>query len=173
MTNITKTPPTAATGTNMWVNLVLLIASLFGGMSGTDAGIIGAAIAAVIGAVFAIRNWIVTAKFKLDKSWIADPNNWAYLAAVVTGLIPAAAPLIPGLKSLAEALVSGNWPAIITGAVSLISLVWYTFFKNKAPRGAATLLILIASCTMYSAQANNSYYIHDDEGFTPWTEVLE
>lgn len=120
----------ALVGTNAYVNLLLLLASLFGGMSTDTATIIVAAFSGLIGAFFAFRNWVVTAKFSLNKSWIGDPNNWAYLAAAVTGIVPAAAVLIEPLQALANALVAGNWGAIITGGISFISLIYYTFFKK-------------------------------------------
>lgn len=131
MSTINTGTPSAATGTNVYVNLLLLIGSIFGGMSDSTATLIVAAGSGVIGAFFAIRNWIVNAKFSLNKSWIGDPNNWAYLTAVIVGLVPAASGLIEPLKGLAQALVAGNWGAIITGAVTLISLIYYTFFAKK------------------------------------------
>ena len=120
------------TGTNIYGQLLLLIASLFGGMTQDTAGLIVAGGAGVVAAVLALRNWIVKAKFQLDKSWIADPNNIAYLTAVVVAISPKLAELIPGLKTLFDALSTGNWGAIITAAVSVISLIYYTFFKKKS-----------------------------------------
>lgn len=120
------------TGTNIYGQLLLLIASLFGGMTQDTAGLIVAGGAGVVAAVLALRNWIVKAKFNLDKSWIADPNNIAYLTAVVVAISPKLAELIPGLKTLFDALSTGNWGAIITAAVSVISLIYYTFFKKKS-----------------------------------------
>ena len=124
-------PKSAATGTNVYVNILLLIASIFGGMSTDTATLIVATGTGVIGAVFAVRNWIVNARRTNAKVWIADTNNWVYITAVVTGFIPAAVPLVEPLRGLAGALIEGNWGAIITGAVTLISLVYYTFFKKN------------------------------------------
>lgn len=127
----TTTPASPLTGTNFWVNLLLLIGSAFGGLSGDTAGMIVAAVSGLIGAVFAVRNWVVNAKFNLGKSWIADPNNWAYLTAVVVALIPQAAELLPALRSLADALISGNWSAILTAGFSLLTMIYYTFIKRR------------------------------------------
>ena len=101
-------------------------------MTQDTAGLIVAGGAGVVAAVLALRNWIVKAKFNLDKSWIADPNNIAYLTAVVVAISPKLAELIPGLKTLFDALSTGNWGAINTAAVSVISLIYYTFFKKKS-----------------------------------------
>lgn len=119
------------TGTNIYGQILLLLASLFGGMSEETSGIIVAGGAGVVAAFLAIRNWIVTAKFDLKKSWVADPNNIAYLTAVVVAISPKFAELIPGLKGLFDALSTGNWGAIISAAVSVVSLIYYTFFKKK------------------------------------------
>ena len=100
-------------------------------MSEETSGIIIAGGAGVVAAFLAIRNWIVTAKFDLNKSWVADPNNIAYLTAVVVAISPKAAEIIPGAVDLFNALSTGNWGAIISAAVSVVSLVYYTFFKKK------------------------------------------
>jgi len=119
------------TGTNIYGQIILLIASLFGGMSQDTAGLIVAAVAGVVGAVLAVRNWIVTAKFKLDKSWVKDPNNISYLTAVVVAISPKLGDLVPGLVDVFNALSSGNWGSIISAAVSVVSVVYYSFFKKK------------------------------------------
>ena len=118
------------TGTNIYYQLILLIASFFGGMSDETAGMIVAAVMAAIGAFAAVRSFIVNAKFTPGKTWIADPNNWSYLGAVLVGISPKFSELLPALKGLTEALFAGNWAQVITGALTLISLVFYTFFKK-------------------------------------------
>lgn len=131
MSATTQTSPW--TGTNIYGQILLLAASLFGGMSEETSGIIVAGGAGVVAAFLALRNWIVTAKFNLDKSWVKDPNNIAYLTAVVVAISPAAANLIPDAIGLFDALTTGNWGAIISAAVSLVSMAYYTFFKKPAP----------------------------------------
>lgn len=101
-------------------------------MSAETSTVIVSGAMAAVGAAFAFRNWVVTAKFSLKKSWVADPNNWAYVTAIVTGVIPIASELITPLRSLAEALVAGNWGNIITGAVTFLSIVYYKFLKPKS-----------------------------------------
>ncbi len=138
--------PSSATGTNMYVNILLLIASVFGGMSADTATMVAAAGTGVIGAIFALRNWFVTARLTTGKTWVGDPNNWAYVAAIVTGIIPAAAPLVEPLRGLAASLIAGNWPAIITGAVTLISLVYYTFFCFNPSSSGNTAQTVAVHC---------------------------
>jgi len=127
----TTSPVSPWTGTNIYGQILLLIASFFGGMSQDTAGLVVAAGAAVIAAVLAFRNWIVNAKFSLDKSWVADPNNIAYLTAVLVGISPKLGDLVPGAVDLFNAMSSGNWGSIISGLVSIGSLVYYSFFKKK------------------------------------------
>lgn len=118
-------------GTNIYGQIILLIASLFGGMSQDTAGLIVAAVVGVIAAFLAARNWVVNAHFSLDKSWIKDPNNISYLTAVLVAISPKLGDLLPGAIDLFNALSSGNWGSIISAAVSVVSLVWYSFFKKK------------------------------------------
>jgi hypothetical protein len=118
-------------GTNIYGQILLLIASLFGGMSQDTSGLIVAAVAAVIAAVLAARNWVVKAKFNLDKSWIQDPNNIAYMTAVLVGISPKLGELVPGAVDLFNAMSSGNWGNIISGLVSFGTMIYYSFFKNK------------------------------------------
>lgn len=128
---MSNTPSAPLTGTNVYAQALLLVASIFGGMSGDTAGTIVAAGAGVVAAFFAIRTWIVSAKFKTGKAWISDPNNWSYVTSIVVALLPSAADLIEPLRGLVNALVAGNWTNVITFGLSLLSIVYYTFFKKK------------------------------------------
>ena len=127
----TTSPVSPWTGTNIYGQILLLIASFFGGMSQDTAGLVVAAGAAVIAAVLAFRNWIVNAKFSLDKSWVADPNNISYLTAVLVGISPKLGELVPSAVDLFNAMSSGNWGNIISGLVAFGSLIYYRFFKKK------------------------------------------
>lgn len=129
-------------GTNFYAIAILLLASIFGGMSDELAGQIAGGISGIIGAAIGFRNWYKNAKLTTGKKWIADPNNWAYLTAAVVALIPQFADIIPALHDLATAIASGNWGSIITAGVSLLSLVYYLFIKGN-PKQAANLIILM------------------------------
>jgi len=131
MSKDTTVPASPWTGTNIYGQILLLIASLFGGMSPDQSGLIVAGGAGAVASALAIRNWIINAKFNLDKSWVKDPNNIAYLTAVVVAISPKAAELIPGAVDVFNALSTGNWGAIISAAVSLVSIAYYSFFKKK------------------------------------------
>ena len=117
-------------GTNLYMQIILLLTSVAGGMSHDTAAMIAAAVTGIIGAVAAIRTWLVNAKWTPAKSWFANANNWAYIAAIVAGLAPVLSPLVPGLQDLANAIVSGSWPAIIQALLSLGAIIWYAFVKK-------------------------------------------
>ena len=118
------------TGTNIYTQLLLLVTSFLGGMSDQQAGMIVAAVAAVIAAFAGLRTWIIGRKFTPGKSWIADPNNWSYLGAVLVGLSPKLGELLPSFRSIVEALFAGNWGQVITGVLTLFSLIFYTYIKK-------------------------------------------
>jgi hypothetical protein len=118
------------TGTNVYLQLILLLASIFGGITQDTAAFVVAAGAGIVGAIGAIRTWVVQAKLTSPKSWIADPNNWTYLTAALTAIIPAASGIVQPLKGVAEALVTGNWGAVITAGFALFSYVFYTWIKK-------------------------------------------
>lgn len=117
-------------GTNLYMQIILFLTSVAGGMSHDTASMIAAAVTGIIGAVAAIRTWLVNAKWTPAKSWFANANNWAYIAAIVAGLAPMLSPLVPGLQDLANAIVSGSWPAIIQALLSLGAIIWYAFVKK-------------------------------------------
>lgn len=128
---MSNTPPSPFLGTNIYAQLILLVASFFGGMSQDTAGLIVSAGAAVVAAFFAIRNWIVNAKFSLNKTWVSDPNNWTYIAAVVGGILPSLAELVTPLKTLSIAIVNKSLAEILTGAFAIFSFIYYRFIKKS------------------------------------------
>ena len=126
----TEQTPGPLDGTNLYMQIILLLTSVAGGMSQDTAAMIAASVTGIIGAVAAIRTWLVNAKWTPAKSWFANANNWAYIAAIVAGLAPMLSPLVPGLQDLANAIVSGSWPAIIQALLSLGAIIWYAFVKK-------------------------------------------
>ena len=119
------------TGTNIYGQLLLLVASFFGGMSEETSGIIVAGGAGVVATFLAIRNWIVTAKFSVDKSWLKDPNNISYLTAIVVAISPKLAELIPAAVDIFDAISSKNWGQIISALVAFGSIIYYIVTKKK------------------------------------------
>ncbi len=126
----TATPQSPWTGTNVYLQLILLFTSVFGAMSPEVAAQIVGAGAGIVGAFSLVRTWVISAKFTTGKAWIADPNNWSYLSAAVAAIIPAASGIVAPLKGVAEALVSGNWGSVITAVFALFSFIFYTWIKK-------------------------------------------
>lgn len=116
-------------GTNLWVQIMLVGTSVFGGMTQTTAGMVVAAVSGVIAAGFALRTWVLSAKF--NKNVLKDVNFWAYLTNVVVALSPQLADLLPSLKTLVDALYAQNWGQVITAGVSLLSILFYSVIKKK------------------------------------------
>ena len=116
-------------GTNLWVQIILVLTSVFGGMTQTTAGMIVAAASGAIAAGFAIRTWVISAKF--NKNILKDVNFWAYVTNVVVALSPQLADLLPPLKSLVDALYAQNWGQVITAGVSILSILFYSVIKKK------------------------------------------
>lgn len=146
-------------GTNFLTVAILLAASIVGGMQEELAGQIAVLISGIIGAFGSLRNWLKNVKLATGKSWIGDPNNWAYLSAVVMAVLPQFADFVPAIKDLANAIISGNWSSIITAGVSLLSLVYYLIIKNKIKPTANLILALLivpafafASCNQKQEQ---------------------
>jgi hypothetical protein len=125
----TQTP--VAVGTSVYVQALLLVGSLFGGMSQDTAGLIVSAGMAVIAGFFAVRSWIVNAKFSVNKTWVSDPNNWTYISAVVGGILPSLAELVTPLKTLSIAIVNKSLAEILTGAFAIFSFIYYRFIKKS------------------------------------------
>jgi len=125
----TQTP--ALVGTSVYVQALLLVGSFFGGMSQDTAGLIVSAGMAVVAAFFAVRSWIVNAKFSVNKTWVSDPNNWTYIAAVVGGILPSLAELVTPLKTLSIAIVNKSLAEILTGAFAIFSFIYYRFIKKS------------------------------------------
>lgn len=100
-------------------------------MSQDTAGLIVSAGMAVVAAFFAVRSWIVNAKFSVNKTWVSDPNNWTYIAAVVGGILPAISELVTPLKTLAIAIVNKSLAEILTGAFAIFSFIYYRFIKKS------------------------------------------
>lgn len=146
-------------GTNFYAVLILLITSFFGGMSEDLATQIAGVVSGIIGAAYGVRNWYKNAKLVNGKAWIADPNNWTYLSAVVFAIIPKAGDLVPALRDLIQAVIAGNWGSIITAGVSLLTLVYYIFVKGKMKPGAAMFafaMIVPALCLASCEKAKPS-----------------
>lgn len=108
---------------------MLVGTSVFGGMTQTTAGMVVAAVSGVIAAGFALRTWVISAKF--NKNVLKDVNFWAYVTNVVVALSPQLADLLPPLKSLVDALYAQNWGQVITAGVSLLSILFYSVIKKK------------------------------------------
>ena len=158
----TDAPQSPFLGTNFWVNALLFIGSLWG-LQAATANTVVVAVFGLVGAVFAVRGFVVSAKFAGFKTWAKDPNTWSYLSAIVLAILPTASDLVPALKDLTDAFISGNWASVITAGLSFLTIVYYRFFKNKSLKttGAGVIIfIFIFSASSADAQVFSRYKRH-------------
>jgi hypothetical protein len=60
-----------------------------------------------------------------------DANVWNYLVGAVVVVLPALEPAMPALKKVIDAVVLKDWGAVLSGVISLGTVVWYTVIKPK------------------------------------------
>ena len=98
-------------------------------------------VATAVAAVFAVAGFVATVYEKAKNGivadwgkWIANPNTWSNLTAILVGLLPTLSPeAVKYLQSLVEGLVAGNWQQAITAAFSLVTILIY-FFRGQAAK---------------------------------------
>lgn len=131
MTNTTTATPFWQ-GTNFWVASLMVILSLFGGSEGL-ANTVVMSVSGVIAAFFAVRQFVKSAKFGGWYKTLVQGNTLNYLAQVVVLIgIPNVEQLIPPLKDVIDAFTQKNWGRVISGVVSLATIVFYLFVKKPA-----------------------------------------
>jgi len=128
----TTTKISPFTGTNFYIQALLVLASLAGGMSQDEAGLIVSGLSGAVAAVFAFRNWVVGRKFVTPKTWWGDANNWSYLTAALVAILPFSAELLPPIKDLITAFIAKDWGNIIKGLISLGTIIYYLLKKPAA-----------------------------------------
>ena len=111
------------------INLILLALSAFG-FTQEQAGQLIPVMIGIAGAIGILRDFLKDAKFVGFAKWIKDPNTWSYIAAAVVAVFPAGAALIEPLKSVSDAIISGNFAGIITALFALGTII-FNLVKNK------------------------------------------
>ena len=121
-------------GTNFWVAAIMIVISFFGGGDSLAQQVV-MSVAGVIGAFFAVRQFVQTAKFGGWYQTLVQGNTLNYVAQVLLLVgIPNVDQLIPPLKDLIDAFVQGNWGLIISRFVSLATIIFYLFIKKAATK---------------------------------------
>ncbi len=116
-------------GTNFWFAALMVVFSFFGGTEGLAQQIVslGVGVVALFGAV---RQFLPNAKFKGFKDALGEVNTWNYIGGVLTLIVPQAGELVPALRDLYDALITGNWGLVITRGVALLTIAFYLFKKK-------------------------------------------
>lgn len=114
--------------TNFALTVTLLVGGLFVGFDRADAQSGVASIAALIGAVGAIREKV---KGVDVKGWLSSTNTWAYLGTVLVTFVPTLpVELFTHLGDIARNAIGGNWQGILVSLFS-VGTILYHFFKPK------------------------------------------
>ena len=115
--------------TNFWFAALMVVFSFFGGTEGLAQQIVslGVGVVALFGAV---RQFLPNAKFKGFKDALGEVNTWNYIGGVLTLIVPQAGELVPALRDLYDALITGNWGLVITRGVALLTIAFYLFKKK-------------------------------------------
>ena len=133
-------------GVNRITQYIMFIGSLFTFFTFSESEV-GAAVAAV----FAVAGFAVTFYEKAKTGivadwgkWLANPNTWSNLTAILVGLLPTLSPeAVNFLKLLVEGIGSGNWQQAITAAFSLVTILIYFFRNNSKAAKVVVMLCLI------------------------------
>lgn len=118
-------------GTNFWVAALMAVFGISFGFSESDvSGIVSWAFGGV-GIAFAIREKVKGAHIDV-KAWLTSKNTWNYVFAAIA----AGAPAIPAglgdkISDIAAAIAGKNWGALLTGVVSLGTIVYFWIFAPK------------------------------------------
>lgn len=132
MANESQNPIPFWQGTNFWVASLMVVLSLFVGGNEGLANQIVMSVTGLLGAFFAVRQFVKSAKFGGWFQTLVQGNTLNYLAQVLLLIgIPNVDQLIPPLKDLTAAFVEANWPRAISALVSLGTIVFYVFLKKK------------------------------------------
>lgn len=116
---------------NLWTNIVMIIAGLFVGFP-TEAGLSGvAAIFALLASGKAIRTYLKESA-KVDwKSALQNSNLWNYIGVVVVAVIPnLPAGIMESLQEIARNAIGGNWQGVVIAVFSLATIL-YNIFKKQ------------------------------------------
>ena len=118
--------------TNFLLAVLVLIFNAFG-ISGQLAGDAVALITGIIAFFGVAREAIKNATF-IGWKEIFGMNGWNYIVAVVAAITPFADQIMPALKSVIDAIIAKNLPAIISSLFSMATIIWYIIKNPAKPR---------------------------------------
>lgn len=110
----------------------MFIGSFFGLQENTAQQVV-MAVVGIIAAGGGVRQFLQTAKFGGFLETLKQPNTINYLIGVLTLVgIPQAGEIVPALKDVVDALVTGNWGLVITRGIALLTILFYIFKKKPS-----------------------------------------
>jgi hypothetical protein len=131
-----ETAPKFWQGTNFWVALFMAVGGLWGGIQETDVNAVIGPVFGLVGGVFLLREKIKSAVINW-KEWALSKNTWNYFFAALAAIVPTLpAGLGDKLSELLTAFAGKNWTAVITGVISLATIIYFWITGGKAAKKA-------------------------------------
>lgn len=135
MTKVTPTTPKSEKkfweGTDFYVVLGLVITSASSAFMEESQAQITWLVEGIFAGLYLIRQ-LATGKFSFSEFKIN--NGWNYVLQLVVLVAPQFAEAVPALRDLVDAFINQNWPAVISGLLSLGTILYYILTRpqNKA-----------------------------------------
>jgi len=115
--------------TNFIMALLLLVSAVFS-ISGEVTQQGAALLTGAVAFAGLAREAFKSAKF-IGWDKFLDANVWNYIVGAAIAILPALEPAMPALKKVIDAVVLKDWGAVLSGVISLGTVVWYTVIKPK------------------------------------------
>ena len=118
-------------GTNFWVAAIMALTGISIGFSEAEVSSVVGWIFGGIGTAFAIREKVKSAQIDV-KAWLTSKNTWNYVFAAIAAAVPnLPAGLGDKIGEIATAVAGKNWSALVTGVISLGTIIYFWLFAGK------------------------------------------
>lgn len=119
---------------NFWTALVLAVGGFFVDFPEEQGHNAVMAIFALLASVKAIREYFTELKPKSDVEEAVNKSNWwNYIATIAVSIVPSLpVEAIDQLQNVATNAVGGNWQGALIGLISLGTILYNVFWRNKA-----------------------------------------
>ncbi|MGL4640861.1 MAG: hypothetical protein ACRCVX_14150 [Shewanella sp.] len=119
--------------TNFLVSAIVLVGSIFTWWNFSESQVTVAVtqLLGVVSFVALIREQIKATGLKVDlRKWLATANPLHYIGQILLAIGVSLPPeLLPSLKTLVDALQTGNWGQVISAGLALITILYHIFRK--------------------------------------------
>jgi hypothetical protein len=124
-------------GADFYVALGLIIASASSAFMDQTQAQLTWLVEGIFAGVYLLRQ-LATGKFSF-KSFEFN-NGWSYIGQILILVAPQFAETVPVFKELVKAFVDQNWPAVISGLLSLGTILYYILTRGNNKKEAKRIL---------------------------------